>query len=111
MNKYAKEDGRTNPDGSPYTITAETVLQKIPDIVDFCRVYLGVDPVTQMMPTQPTAHYAMGGIPTNKFGEVVVDDKGTTVPGLFAAGECGWVFCHGADRLGTKSLLYLCGLG
>ncbi len=107
VNKYAKEDGKTNPDGSPLTITADTVLKKIPDIVDFCRVYLGVDPVTQMMPTQPTAHYAMGGIPTNKFGEVVVDDKGTTVPGLFAAGECACVSVHGANRLGTNSLLDL----
>lgn len=107
VNKYAAEDGRTNPDGSPYKITGETVLTKIPDIVDFCRVYLGVDPVTQMMPIQPTAHYAMGGIPTNKFGEVVVDDKNTVVPGLFAAGECACVSVHGANRLGTNSLLDL----
>jgi succinate dehydrogenase / fumarate reductase, flavoprotein subunit len=107
VNKYAAEDGRTNPDGSPYTITADTVLKKIPDIVDFCRVYLGVDPVTQMMPTQPTAHYTMGGIPTNKYGEVVVGDNGTTFPGLYAAGECACVSVHGANRLGTNSLLDL----
>ena len=107
VNKFAREDGRTNPDGSPYSITGDTVLQKIPDIVDFCRVYLGVDPVTQMMPIQPTAHYTMGGIPTNKYGEVVVDDKGTRVPGLFAAGECACVSVHGANRLGTNSLLDL----
>jgi len=107
VNKFAKEDGRTNPDGTPYTITGDTVLQKIPDIVDFCRVYLGVDPVTQMMPIQPTAHYAMGGIPTNKYGEVVIDDNNTTVPGLFAAGECACVSVHGANRLGTNSLLDL----
>lgn len=107
VNKYAAMDGRTNPDGTPYTITAETVLKKIPDIIDFCRVYLGVDPVTQMMPIQPTAHYTMGGIPTNKYGEVVVDDKGTTLPGLFAAGECACVSVHGANRLGTNSLLDL----
>ncbi|HCB02434.1 MAG TPA: succinate dehydrogenase/fumarate reductase flavoprotein subunit [Anaerolineae bacterium] len=105
VNKFAALDGRTNPDGSPYLITGDTVLTKIPDIVDFCRVYLGVDPVTQMMPIQPTAHYAMGGIPTNKYGEVVIDDKGTTVPGLFAAGECACVSVHGANRLGTNSLL------
>jgi succinate dehydrogenase / fumarate reductase flavoprotein subunit len=60
-----------------------------------------------MMPVQPTAHYAMGGIPTNKYGEVVTDDKGTTVPGLFAAGECACVSVHGANRLGTNSLLDL----
>ena len=74
VNRIAAEDGRLNPDGSKYNLTAEQVLAKLPDIVDFCRVYLGVDPVTQMMPIQPTAHYTMGGIPTNKFGEVVIDD-------------------------------------
>src|SRR3972149_3045931 len=105
VNKFAALDGRTNPDGSPLLITGDTVLQKIPDIVDFCRVYLGVDPVTQLMPTQPTAHYAMGGVPTNKFGEVVIDDKNTLFPGLFAAGECACVSVHGANRLGTNSLL------
>ncbi|GAB1471035.1 succinate dehydrogenase flavoprotein subunit [Chloroflexota bacterium] len=105
VNKFAAEDERTNPDGSPLNMTGETILKKIPDIVDFCRVYLGVDPVTQMMPIQPTAHYAMGGIPTNKYGEVVVDDKNTLVPGLFAAGECACVSVHGANRLGTNSLL------
>jgi succinate dehydrogenase / fumarate reductase flavoprotein subunit len=105
--KYAALDGRTNLDGSPYTITGEQVLAKLPDIVDFCRVYLGVDPVTQMMPIQPTAHYTMGGIPTNKFGEVVIDDKNTVFPGLYAAGECACVSVHGGNRLGTNSLLDL----
>jgi succinate dehydrogenase / fumarate reductase flavoprotein subunit len=105
--KYAAEDGRTNPDGSPYTITGEQVLQKLPDIIDFCRVYLGVDPITQLMPIQPTAHYTMGGIPTNKYGEVVIDDQNTVFPGLYAAGECACVSVHGANRLGTNSLLDL----
>jgi succinate dehydrogenase / fumarate reductase flavoprotein subunit len=107
VNKYAAIDGRTNPDGSPYTVTGEELLAKLPDIVDFCRVYLGVDPITQMMPVQPTAHYAMGGIPTNKFGEVYQDEKNTIVPGLYAAGECACVSVHGANRLGTNSLLDL----
>ena len=107
VNKFAAEDGRTNPDGSPYTITGEQVLKEIPDIMDFCRVYLGVDPVTQLMPIQPTAHYTMGGIPTNKYGEVVIDDKNTPFPGLYAAGECACVSVHGANRLGTNSLLDL----
>jgi succinate dehydrogenase / fumarate reductase flavoprotein subunit len=107
VNKYAALDGRKNLDGSPYTVTGEQILAKLPDIVDFCRVYLGVDPVTQMMPIQPTAHYAMGGIPTNKYGEVVLDDKNTLVPGLYAAGECACVSVHGANRLGTNSLLDL----
>jgi succinate dehydrogenase / fumarate reductase flavoprotein subunit len=107
VNKFAADDGRTNPDGSKYNLTAEQVLAKLPDIVDFCRVYLGVDPVTQMMPIQPTAHYTMGGIPTNKFGEVVVDDKNTVFPGLYAAGECACVSVHGGNRLGCNSLLDL----
>ncbi|HEU4745888.1 MAG TPA: FAD-dependent oxidoreductase [Anaerolineales bacterium] len=107
VNKYAAMDGRTNPDGSPYTITGEQVLQKLPDIIDFCRVYLGVDPITQMMPIQPTAHYTMGGIPTNKYGEVVIDGNNTVFPGLYAAGECACVSVHGANRLGTNSLLDL----
>ena len=107
VNKYAALDGRVNPDGSPYAITGEQILQKLPDIIDFCRVYLGVDPVTQMMPIQPTAHYTMGGIPTNKYGEVVIDDKNTIFPGLYAAGECACVSIHGANRLGTNSLLDL----
>jgi succinate dehydrogenase / fumarate reductase flavoprotein subunit len=105
--KYAAMDGRTNLDGTPYTITGEQVLAKLPDIIDFCRVYLGVDPITQMMPIQPTAHYTMGGIPTNKFGEVVVDENNTVFPGLYAAGECACVSVHGANRLGTNSLLDL----
>jgi len=103
--KYAAGDGRTNPDGSPYIVTAEELLKKLPDIVDFNRVYLGIDPMTQMMPIQPTAHYTMGGIPTNKYGEVVLDDKNTVFPGLYAAGECACVSVHGANRLGTNSLL------
>ncbi len=107
VNKYAELDGRTNPDGTPYKITGEQLLAKLPDIVDFCRTYLGVDPITQPMPVQPTAHYTMGGIPTNKFGEVVVDDKNTVFPGLYAAGEVACVSVHGANRLGTNSLLDL----
>ena len=105
--KYAALDGRTNIDGTPYTITGEQLLAKLPDIVDFNRVYLGIDPVTQMMPIQPTAHYTMGGIPTNKYGEVVIDSKNTVMPGLYAAGECACVSVHGANRLGTNSLLDL----
>ena len=105
VNKYAASDGRKRPDGSPYVVTAEEILSKLPDIVDFCRTYLGVDPISQPMPVQPTAHYAMGGIPTNKFGEVLIDEKNTILPGLFAAGEVACVSVHGANRLGTNSLL------
>ncbi len=57
------------------------------------------------MPVQPTAHYAMGGIPTNKYGEVVIDANNTVLPGLYAAGECACVSVHGANRLGTNSLV------
>jgi succinate dehydrogenase / fumarate reductase flavoprotein subunit len=107
VNRYAASDGRRNPDGSPYTVSGEQILAKLPDIVDFCRVYLGVDPVTQPMPIQPTAHYAMGGIPTDKYGQVLRDEKNTVAPGLYAAGECACVSVHGANRLGTNSLLDL----
>jgi succinate dehydrogenase / fumarate reductase flavoprotein subunit len=105
VNKYAQLDGRTNPDGSPYLVTGEQILAKLPDIIDFARTYLAVDPITQPMPVQPTAHYAMGGIPTNMFGEVFADEKGSLVPGLYAAGEVACVSVHGANRLGTNSLL------
>jgi succinate dehydrogenase / fumarate reductase flavoprotein subunit len=107
INHYAAEDGRRNPDGSPFRVTAEQLLAKLPDIVDFCRTYLGVDPVYQPMPVQPTAHYAMGGIPTNMYGQVVIDEKNTVLPGFYAAGEVACVSVHGANRLGTNSLLDL----
>jgi succinate dehydrogenase / fumarate reductase flavoprotein subunit len=105
VNKYAVSDGLKRPDGTPYIVTAEEILSKLPDIVDFCRTYIGVDPISQPMPVQPTAHYAMGGIPTNKFGEVLVDEKNTVMPGFYAAGEVACVSVHGANRLGTNSLL------
>jgi succinate dehydrogenase / fumarate reductase flavoprotein subunit len=66
---------------------------------------MGLEPKTQGIPIQPTAHYAMGGIPTNIDGEVIVDADGTVFPGLYAAGECACVSVHGANRLGTNSLL------
>ncbi|MDQ3522779.1 MAG: succinate dehydrogenase flavoprotein subunit [Gemmatimonadota bacterium] len=86
---------------------AEVVEKKLPDITDFCRTYLGVDPVKQPIPIQPTAHYAMGGIPTDINGQVFMDEKGTLVPGCYAAGEAACVSVHGANRLGTNSLLDL----
>ena len=105
VNKYAARDGRKRPDGTPYVVTAEEILSKLPDIVDFCRTYLGVDPVSEPMPVQPTAHYTMGGIPTNMYGEAVIDENNTIMPGLYAAGEVGCVSVHGANRLGTNSLV------
>ena len=105
VNRYFEKDGITNPDGSPRRISAADVEKKLPDIADFCRTYLGIDPVKQPMPVQPTAHYAMGGIPTNLQGGVVRDPANTSVPGLYAAGEVACVSVHGANRLGTNSLV------
>jgi succinate dehydrogenase / fumarate reductase, flavoprotein subunit len=85
----------------------KVIEEKLPDITDFARIYQGVEPLKEPVPVQPTAHYAMGGIPTNVNSEVVRDDKGTVVPGLFAAGECACVSVHGANRLGTNSLVDL----
>jgi succinate dehydrogenase / fumarate reductase flavoprotein subunit len=107
VNKYAEIDGRTRPDGSPYRVTGKEILAKLPDIIDFCRTYLGVDPIEQPMPVQPTAHYAMGGIPTDLLTRVTRDRDATVVPGLYAAGECACVSVHGANRLGTNSLVDL----
>ncbi len=78
---------------------------KLPDITEFSRVYQGVEPITQQVPTTPTAHYAMGGIPTDVQARVVIDDQGTVMPGMYAAGECACVSVHGANRLGTNSLI------
>ena len=83
---------------------AEVLETKLPDITEFARTYLGVDPVFEPVPVMPTAHYAMGGIPTNVKAEVLRDND-TVVPGLYAAGECACVSVHGSNRLGTNSLL------
>ena len=77
---------------------------KLPDITEFARTYLGVEPYYEPVPVLPTAHYAMGGIPTNVNAEVLSDNT-TVVPGLYAAGECACVSVHGSNRLGTNSLL------
>jgi succinate dehydrogenase / fumarate reductase flavoprotein subunit len=83
----------------------EDVLEaKLPDITEFARTYLGVDPVHELVPVYPTCHYVMGGIPTTVTGQVLRDNT-STVPGLYAAGECACVSVHGANRLGTNSLL------
>ncbi|WP_217144638.1 succinate dehydrogenase flavoprotein subunit [Streptomyces sp. AC627_RSS907] len=82
----------------------EQLDAKLPDITEFARTYLGIEPYTDPIPIQPTAHYAMGGIPTNVEGEVLADNT-TVVPGLYAAGEVACVSVHGANRLGTNSLL------
>ncbi|HET9877261.1 MAG TPA: FAD-binding protein, partial [Mycobacterium sp.] len=82
----------------------EQIDSKLPDITEFARTYLGVDPVTELVPVYPTCHYVMGGIPTTVTGQVLRNNT-ATVPGLYAAGECACVSVHGANRLGTNSLL------
>lgn len=87
------------------THLGEDVLnEKLPDITEFSRTYLGVDPVKELVPVFPTCHYAMGGIPTNVETEVLANNT-DVVHGLFAAGECACVSVHGSNRLGTNSLL------
>ncbi|SFB86149.1 succinate dehydrogenase flavoprotein subunit [Streptomyces aidingensis] len=82
----------------------EQLDAKLPDITEFARTYLGIEPYTDPIPIQPTAHYAMGGIPTTVRGEVLADNT-EVVEGLYAAGEVACVSVHGANRLGTNSLL------
>lgn len=100
INKY-----KSGPSGK--TVTAEHLEQALPDVFEMARIYLGVEPMKEGIPIQPTAHYAMGGIPTNINCEVLADEKGNTVKGLYAAGECACVSVHGANRLGTNSLVDL----
>ncbi len=85
----------------------EVIDEKLPDITDFARVYLGVEPKKEGVPIQPTAHYAMGGLPTNVDAQVITDPSGTVVPGFYSAGEAACVSVHGANRLGTNSLVDL----
>ncbi|HEX3050530.1 MAG TPA: succinate dehydrogenase flavoprotein subunit [Aggregatilineaceae bacterium] len=98
VNRYLAEAGETR------RITAHDIETKLAETVDFSRTYLGVDPTHEPIPIQPTAHYAMGGIPTDLDGQVIVDAKRTALPGLYAVGECACVSVHGANRLGTNSL-------
>jgi succinate dehydrogenase / fumarate reductase flavoprotein subunit len=86
-------------------VDPEVVERKLPDITEFARTYLSVDPLKEPVPIVPTAHYAMGGIPTNVDAEVLRNSTGEVVPGFYAAGECACVSVHGANRLGTNSLL------
>lgn len=85
----------------------EVLKTKLPDITSFCQTYLGIDPAEAPIPVLPTAHYAMGGIPTDTHGRVQGDAQGTVVHGLYAVGECACISVHGANRLGTNSLLDL----
>jgi succinate dehydrogenase / fumarate reductase flavoprotein subunit len=100
INKY-----KSGPGGKD--VTAEELEKKLPDIIEMMRVYQGVDPMKEPVPIQPTAHYAMGGVPTDNDGWVRADEKGGMITGLYAAGECACVSVHGANRLGTNSLVDL----
>jgi len=85
----------------------EKIQERLWEIASFVRIYLGIDPVYDPIPVQPTCHYVMGGIPTDGDGRVLMDEKGSVAHGLFAAGECACVSVHGANRLGCNSLLDL----
>jgi succinate dehydrogenase / fumarate reductase flavoprotein subunit len=100
INKY-----KTSPTGA--TVDSVWVERRLPDIIEFARTYLGVDPIKEPMPIQPTAHYGMGGMPTDLHGRALRDAAGTVVPGLYSAGESACVSVHGANRLGTNSLVDL----
>ncbi len=83
----------------------DKIQERLPQIRDLVMSFVGVDPVEEPIPIQPTAHYSMGGIPTDLRGQVILGPQKRPVPGLFAAGECACVSVHGANRLGTNSLL------
>ena len=105
--------GIRGSDGTDYILLDLThldikiITEKIPEIVGFARTYLGVEPTKEGVPIQPTAHYIMGGIPTDVDGRVRLDHGDGIVKGFYAAGECACVSVHGANRLGTNSLLDL----
>ncbi|MCS7203835.1 MAG: succinate dehydrogenase flavoprotein subunit [Thermodesulfovibrio sp.] len=86
-------------------IDKKILQERLPEITTFCKIYMGIDPSESPIPVVPTAHYAMGGIPTDNDGRVLRDVDGSVVEGLYAAGECACVSVHGANRLGCNSLL------
>ena len=89
-------------------VDADTLHEKLPGITETARIFCGVDVTKEPIPVLPTVHYNMGGIPTNYHGEVLsptADDPNRTAGGLMAIGEAACVSVHGANRLGTNSLL------
>ena len=86
-------------------LSEETILQRLPNIHELALRFAGVDCTKEPIPVQPTAHYTMGGIPTNRFTEVVINENEDKVNGLFAIGEAACTSVHGANRLGGNSLL------
>jgi succinate dehydrogenase / fumarate reductase flavoprotein subunit len=83
----------------------QKILERLPQVRELAMDFVGVDPIDDLVPIQPTAHYSMGGIPTDNDGRVLADGRDIPVAGLYAAGECACVSVHGANRLGTNSLL------
>ncbi|MCA9980930.1 MAG: FAD-binding protein, partial [Anaerolineales bacterium] len=83
----------------------EKILKRLPEVRQIAIDFLGMDPIDVPVAIQPTAHYSMGGIPTDVDGRVLADADGNLVQGFFAAGECACVSVHGANRLGSNSLL------
>jgi succinate dehydrogenase / fumarate reductase flavoprotein subunit len=86
----------------------DIIAKRLPGIRESSKIFAGVDPAVEPIPVFPTAHYMMGGIPTDRLGQVVIpaaDGSEQIVPGLYAAGECACVSVHGANRLGGNSLL------
>ncbi|MET0093015.1 MAG: succinate dehydrogenase flavoprotein subunit, partial [Sedimenticola sp.] len=108
-----KEGRGCGPDGDHVLLKVdhlgeEIVSKRLPGIRESSQIFAGVDPVVEPIPVFPTAHYVMGGIPTNRYGRVVVPVQNgpeEVIPGLYAAGECACVSVHGANRLGGNSLL------
>ncbi len=108
-----KEGRGCGPDGDHVMLKVDhlgedIVSKRLPGIRESSQIFAGVDPVVEPIPVFPTAHYVMGGIPTDRYGRVVVPVQNgpeEIVPGLYAAGECACVSVHGANRLGGNSLL------
>jgi len=113
MDQEIKE-GRGCGDGSYVVLKldhlgAETIQKRLPSIREIAMKFANVDPIKDPIPVVPTIHYQMGGIPTNYYGQVVTQEGGESrvVNGLYAIGECAATSVHGANRLGTNSLLDL----
>ncbi|MBF0169584.1 MAG: succinate dehydrogenase flavoprotein subunit [Nitrospinae bacterium] len=83
----------------------EKIMERLPQVYHLAKDFIGVDAAEAPVPIQPTAHYSMGGIPADKDCQVLLDEKGNKVTGFYAAGECSCISVHGANRLGTNSLL------
>ncbi len=115
MDQEIKEGRGAGPDGDYVLLKldhlgAEKIMKKLPSIREIAIKFANVDPIKDPIPVVPTIHYQMGGIPTNYHGQVVVPKNGdpnSIVEGLYAIGECACVSVHGANRLGTNSLLDL----